>query len=66
MKAVLWADAVQSLVMVTGIMSVIVVGISKVGGLGEVWRIADEGGRINFWKYVHVTWLKKSGYIEFA
>ena len=53
MKAVLWADAVQSLVMVAGLLSVIVVGIWKIGGVGEVWRIADEGGRINFWKYAH-------------
>ncbi|KAI0234204.1 Sodium-coupled monocarboxylate transporter 1 [Lamellibrachia satsuma] len=51
MKAVLWADAVQSVVMVLGLLMVIIVGIWKVGGIQEVWRIADEGGRINFWNF---------------
>ena len=52
MKAVLWVDTVQSLVMVAGLLSVMIGGIWKVGGVREVWRIADEGGRINVWKYV--------------
>ena len=52
MKAVLWVDTVQSLIMVAGLLSVMIGGIWKVGGIREVWRIADEGGRINVWKYV--------------
>ena len=52
MKAVLWVDTVQSLIMVAGLLSVMVAGIWKVGGVREVWRIADEGGRINVFKYV--------------
>ncbi|KAK2185126.1 hypothetical protein NP493_246g03057 [Ridgeia piscesae] len=51
MKAVLWVDTVQSLIMVAGLLSVMIGGIWKVGGIREVWRIADEGGRINVWNF---------------
>ena len=48
MKAVLWADTAQILVMVAGLLAVIIRGCMTVGGVAEVWRIAEEGGRINF------------------
>ena len=48
MKAVLWADTAQLLVMISGLLAVAIRGCMEVGGLTEVWRIAEEGGRINF------------------
>ncbi len=47
MKAVLWADMAQTIVMVAGLVAVLVRGCMLVGGLGEVWRIANEDDRFN-------------------
>lgn len=32
------------------LIAVLILGIIAVGGVGETWRIAGEGGRIVFWK----------------
>ncbi|KAL5016160.1 hypothetical protein ScPMuIL_005749 [Solemya velum] len=48
MKAVVWTDVLQFVVMVTGIVTLLVMGTASVGGLNEVWRIADQGTRIQF------------------
>ena len=50
MKAVLYTDVFQVCVMVAGFLAVIIEGCRRVGGVKEMWRIADEGGRIDFWK----------------
>nr|XP_054759803.1 sodium-coupled monocarboxylate transporter 2-like [Lytechinus pictus] len=47
-KAVLWTDAFQTLVMAGGIVAIIIAGSMEVGGFNKVWAIADEGERINF------------------
>ncbi|UYV76493.1 hypothetical protein LAZ67_14000713 [Cordylochernes scorpioides] len=47
-KAVLWTDVFQSLLMFASIISIIIIGANNVGGLGQVWAIAKEGGRIEF------------------
>lgn len=48
MKAVLWADTVQMLIMVAGQLAVVIQGSIKMGGMGNIMRIAEEGGRLNF------------------
>ena len=50
MKAVLWTDVFQMLVMLSGFFAAIIEGARRLGGLDEVWRIAREGERINTWK----------------
>lgn len=50
MKAVVWADTVQMTVTVGSLIAVLILGINAVGGVAETWRIAEEGGRIVFWK----------------
>lgn len=49
-KAVVWTDVIQATVMVSSCVLVVVLGVSKVGGLSEVWRRAEEGNRIEFFK----------------
>ncbi|KAL5020353.1 hypothetical protein ScPMuIL_003245 [Solemya velum] len=51
MKAVVWTDVFQSLVMISGLLAIVIQGAIKVGGLGEVWRINDDWGRIHFWDF---------------
>ena len=50
MKAVLWADSVQMLIMVAGQLAVVIQGSIRVGGMGKIWQIASAGGRTNFVK----------------
>ena len=47
MKAVLWADTIQSFIMVAGLVAVIIQGFMDMGGIYKVWEIAEQGGRIN-------------------
>ncbi|KAL6443068.1 hypothetical protein ACFW04_002798 [Cataglyphis niger] len=51
LKAVVWADTVQMTVTVGSLVAVLILGTIAVGGVGATWRIAEEGGRIVFWKY---------------
>ncbi|KAG6921662.1 solute carrier family 5 member 6 [Chelydra serpentina] len=47
LKAVIWTDVFQTLVMFAGQLAVIVVGTVKVGGMGRVWQLAADQGKIS-------------------
>ncbi|XP_049759196.1 sodium-dependent multivitamin transporter isoform X1 [Elephas maximus indicus] len=47
LKAVIWTDVFQTLVMFLGQLVVIIVGSAKVGGLGRVWEVASQHDRIS-------------------
>ncbi|XP_069881330.1 sodium-dependent multivitamin transporter isoform X2 [Dipodomys merriami] len=47
LKAVIWTDVFQTLVMFLGQLVVIIVGSVKVGGLGHVWDVASQYGLIS-------------------
>ncbi|XP_063155912.1 sodium-dependent multivitamin transporter [Candoia aspera] len=47
LKAVIWTDVFQTFVMFAGQVAVIVVGTIKVGGMGRVWKLAAEKGKIS-------------------
>lgn len=42
LKAVIWTDVFQTLVMFLGQLVVIIVGAARVGGLGHVWNVASQ------------------------
>uniref|UniRef100_H0ZXG8 Sodium-dependent multivitamin transporter n=1 Tax=Taeniopygia guttata TaxID=59729 RepID=H0ZXG8_TAEGU len=46
LKAVIWTDVFQTLVMLAGQVAVIVVGAWRVGGMAHVWRVAEQEGKI--------------------
>uniref|UniRef100_A0A3Q3WVS4 Sodium-dependent multivitamin transporter n=1 Tax=Mola mola TaxID=94237 RepID=A0A3Q3WVS4_MOLML len=46
LKAVIWTDVFQTVVMFVGQLAVIVVGASQAGGIAEVWSKAMNGSRI--------------------
>ena len=48
LRAVIWTDAFQAIVLFTGILAVVIVGAIEVGGLSKVFEIADAGGRLRF------------------
>ncbi|XP_076873458.1 solute carrier family 5 member 6a isoform X2 [Brachyhypopomus gauderio] len=47
LKAVIWTDVFQTIVMFAGQLAVIVVGAHQAGGVAEVWRRAQNGSRIS-------------------
>lgn len=47
LKAVIWTDVIQTLVMFAGQLAVIIVGTAKVGGIQEVWNISMEYNKIS-------------------
>lgn len=48
MKAVLWTDLFQSILMFVSMFAVVGVGTYKMGGISNVWNEALAGGRIEF------------------
>uniref|UniRef100_A0A1L8ECI2 Putative sodium-dependent multivitamin transporter n=1 Tax=Haematobia irritans TaxID=7368 RepID=A0A1L8ECI2_HAEIR len=48
MKAVLVTDIFQSLLMFASVFSIIICAGIKAGGLGPIWKTAQEGGRLEF------------------
>lgn len=49
MKAVIWNDAFQSVIMFSGILAVTIASTSAVGGFNNVWDAVERGGRDTFW-----------------
>lgn len=52
LKAVVWTDTLQFLLMIGGLVCVIVLGLTEIGGIEHVWATADAGGRLIFFKSV--------------
>ncbi|XP_069779127.1 sodium-coupled monocarboxylate transporter 1-like [Narcine bancroftii] len=50
-KAVVWTDVFQICIMVAGLLALMIQGLMRVGGFGKVWRIAEQGGRINLFDF---------------
>ncbi|OXU24946.1 hypothetical protein TSAR_015669 [Trichomalopsis sarcophagae] len=48
LKAVVWTDAIQTIVMFGGVIVVAVLGTARAGGWSEVWRRNLETGRVEF------------------
>lgn len=46
----MYTDVVQTVVMFLGLIAVITIACIDVGGVSEVFRIANEGQRIEFFK----------------
>jgi Na+/pantothenate symporter len=52
LKAVVWTDTLQQIIMMGSSIIVIVLGIIAVGGLDVMWQRSLDGDRIEFFKYV--------------
>lgn len=52
LRAVLLTDAFQSILMFAAVFTVIISGLVKAGGFGEIFKAASEGGRLELWKFV--------------
>lgn len=50
LRAVIYTDVMQFFVLLGGVVIVLVVATAQVGGVGEVVRVAREGGRLTFFE----------------
>ncbi|XP_039249056.2 sodium-coupled monocarboxylate transporter 1-like [Styela clava] len=50
-KAVVWTDLLQALIMLGGILSVFVRATLLYGGFGHIWDAAERGNRLNFFNF---------------
>ncbi|CAH4038340.1 unnamed protein product [Pieris brassicae] len=47
-KAVVWTDTLQTILMYFGVIFIVIYGTWRIGGVGEVMRINEEGDRLEF------------------
>ncbi|XP_076029578.1 sodium-coupled monocarboxylate transporter 1-like [Oratosquilla oratoria] len=45
LKAVVWTDVFQMLIMATGLVAIIIIGVNDAGGVARVWDLSSQGGR---------------------
>ena len=50
LKAVLLTDVFQSILMFAAVLIVGISGVVYAGSFSEIFRVADEGGRLQLWK----------------
>ncbi|KAL1514268.1 hypothetical protein ABEB36_003553 [Hypothenemus hampei] len=48
LKAVVWTDTIQTVIMFGALIITVIIGTTRVGGIEEVWRRNLDGGRIEF------------------
>lgn len=53
LKAVVWTDVLQTVIIIVGLMMATFSAIAMAGGLASVWSITKEHGRLNVDKYVN-------------
>lgn len=50
MKAVVWTDTLQMVIMFAGMITLLVVGSLRLGGFDKAWKIAERNDRILFFE----------------
>ena len=50
MKGVIWTDVFQTIIMIIGLIVVITIGSSEVGGISNVFEIGKKGGRLHIFE----------------
>ena len=52
MSAVIWTDIIQAFIMLCGIVAIVIRGGIAVGGIEEIWKLNQQGARLNFYELV--------------
>ena len=52
LKAVLWTDALQAIIMLASLAVIAIKGLVDVGGFSVLWERLEATGRVQFFKYV--------------
>ncbi|GFO44795.1 sodium-coupled monocarboxylate transporter 1 [Plakobranchus ocellatus] len=67
-KSVIWTDVFQAVMVFVGIIAIVTKACVEVGGIGEVWRLSEEGGRTKMDKFSfdprvrHTVWSQLIGF----
>ncbi|CAK8678941.1 unnamed protein product [Clavelina lepadiformis] len=51
LKAVIWTDAFQAVIMLVGFFSILIRGSILLGGIGKIWENCLDGERIELWRF---------------
>ncbi|KAJ8311684.1 hypothetical protein KUTeg_011039 [Tegillarca granosa] len=51
LKAVVWVDAFQGVIMLAGLIAIVAQGTISVGGFNKVWDLNKQCDKINFWNF---------------
>ncbi|RUS72266.1 hypothetical protein EGW08_019967, partial [Elysia chlorotica] len=68
-KSVVWTDVFQTVIVFVGMFVIIIKACIEVGGIGEVWRLSREGGRLDLVKFSvdprtrHTQWSLIIGFV---
>lgn len=52
LRAVVWTDVLQMILMIVGAFSVMIIGVHKAGGIENVWGTNEMAGRVKFFQFV--------------
>ena len=63
MKAVIWTDVFQAIVMIIGFLSLTIKGSAQLGGFAQVWNICAENGRLNLGQWVSYSMFSKATHL---
>ena len=50
MKAVMWTDSFQIILMFAGLIAVLIQGSVDQKGFGQIWKYMEQGERVEFFK----------------
>ncbi|XP_062566846.1 sodium-coupled monocarboxylate transporter 1-like [Saccostrea cucullata] len=51
LKALVWVDAFQAIIMFGSLLSIVTKAALEVGGFSKVWELNEQWSRINFWNF---------------
>ena len=57
LKAIVWVDAIQSLIMITGGITLFILSLSRVGGFNKTVENLDDAGLNNFFEFVFFFYI---------
>ena len=58
LKAVVWADVLQAVIMAAGMVAIVVQGAINVGGFCNIFTISAEHGRMNIFNFNFDVWQR--------
>ncbi|KAA0185294.1 Sodium-coupled monocarboxylate transporter 1, partial [Fasciolopsis buskii] len=60
LRAVVWTDVIQLVILVFGMLLVVILGIIRIGGLEKMWNIALSGDRLQSFSFSLNPWIRHS------
>ncbi|RXG55002.1 Sodium-coupled monocarboxylate transporter 2 [Armadillidium vulgare] len=65
-RAVIWTDVFQLIIMLIGLITILAVGITHNGGLAETLYTASKGGRLEMFDYLFFNSMSLSPFVQYT